>query len=73
NSNTLLVADGYAVRAIDLTTHQVTTIAGGATPGYVNGPALSARFSGISQIAVHNNDIYVSEEGVRYIRKISPL
>ncbi|MDB5126561.1 MAG: hypothetical protein JWQ85_793, partial [Mucilaginibacter sp.] len=42
NSNTLLVADGYAVRAIDLTTHQVTTIAGGATPGYVNGPALSA-------------------------------
>ncbi|MDB5126683.1 hypothetical protein [Mucilaginibacter sp.] len=73
NSNTLLVADGYAVRAIDLTTHQVTTIAGGAAPGYVNGPALSARFSGISQIAVHNNDIYVSEEGVRYIRKISPL
>jgi hypothetical protein len=73
DSNTLLVADAYAVRSIDLTTNQVTTIAGGATSGYVNGPALSARFSSIGQITVHNNDIYASEAGVRYIRKISPL
>jgi sugar lactone lactonase YvrE len=73
DSNTLLVADGYAIRSIDLTTNQVTTIAGGATSGYVNGPALSARFSFIGQITVHNNDIYASEAGFRYIRKISPL
>ncbi|MCQ6959213.1 hypothetical protein [Mucilaginibacter aquariorum] len=73
DSNTLVVADGFAVRSIDLTTHQVTTIAGSQTFGNVNGPALSARFGAISQIAVHNNDIYISEQYFRYIRKISPL
>jgi hypothetical protein len=72
DSNTLLVADGSAIRTIDLTTYQVTTIAGAATSGYVNGPALSARFSSIAQITVHNNDIYVVEDS-RYVRKISPL
>ncbi|RZK64991.1 MAG: hypothetical protein EOO92_26860, partial [Pedobacter sp.] len=73
DSNTLLVADASAIRAIDLITNQVTTIAGSAKSGYLNGPALSALFSGISQITVSKNDIYASEEGVRYIRKISPL
>lgn len=73
DTETLLVADASAIRSIDLTTNQVNTIAGSATSGYVNGPALSARFSGISQITINNNSIYASEEGARYIRKISPL
>lgn len=73
DSKTLLVADAYSLRSIDLTTNQVNTIAGSATSGYINGPPLSARFSGISQITINNNNIYASEEGARYIRKISPL
>jgi hypothetical protein len=71
--NTLLLVDAPAIRALDLTTRQVTTIAGGPIPGYANGPALSARFSTIQQITIYNNDIYVADLGTRNIRKIAPL
>lgn len=73
DNNTLVVADGYSIRTINLTTVQVTTIAGAATFGDVDGPALLARFSSIGQITIYNNSIYVAEGGVRNVRKISPL
>ena len=73
DNNTLLVADDYRIRRVDLTTNQVTTIAGSTTYGYVNGPALSAKFYNIAQITISNGNIYTIEDGIRRIRQIAPL
>lgn len=51
----------------------VSTFAGGRsrTPGYVDGPAINARFSGLADIAIDKRDnLYVSEYSG--IRKITP-
>lgn len=71
DNNTLLVIDNEtAIRRIDLPTGKVTTIAGNLDRGYVNGPALSARFNSLNQITLNNGNIYATD-GTR-IRQIAP-
>lgn len=74
DNNTLLVTENYNIRRIDLTTGQVTTIAGGSTAGFTDagGPALSVKFGSLTQLATYDGAIYVVEEGTRRIFKIAP-
>jgi hypothetical protein len=52
SGNTLFVADRYSIRSFNLGPNTVTTIAGGANPGYYNSNALNAQFSGITGITL---------------------
>jgi sugar lactone lactonase YvrE len=70
----IYVADTYndVIRMI-ATDGQVTTIAGGGTPGYADGVQKAALFdtpSGI--IVVENNSLIVADTGNRRLRQISP-
>ncbi|MCA1558148.1 MAG: gluconolaconase, partial [Acidobacteria bacterium] len=68
------VADTYNDRIRLITTYgQVTTIAGGgASPGYSDGPALSASFDTPCGIVVsQGGELYVADTGNNAIRKIT--
>ena len=64
----LYAVETNAIRAVDLDTLQVTTVAGdkssGDPPcGHVDGPVTSAQFCNVRGIAVSGNFLYVSEWG----------
>jgi len=68
----VLVADQYndRVRRIAPATHDVTTLAGGAI-GFADGPGASARFNGLSGVAVAGDGtVYVVDTYNQAIRRI---
>ena len=68
----VFVADGNAIRKIT-PTGVVSTFAGSQQEGFIDGPAASAMFRGLSGIvAAANGNIYVSDGGNFRIRKITP-
>jgi sugar lactone lactonase YvrE len=73
SGTTLVVADpgNMRIRSIDLTTNTVTTIAGMAAVGAVNGPALSASFNNPTGVAFSGADVLVADYFNPLIRKIS--
>lgn len=64
-------SDSHAVRQLNPTTGQVTTIVPASTGGYVDGPAATAKFSFPEGIAVANGYIYVADEANERIRRIN--
>jgi len=69
----LYVADtgNNAIRKISRT-GLVTTLAGGATAGHVDGNGLHAKFDQPYALAIHpNGDLYVSDRGTYKLRKIT--
>jgi hypothetical protein len=73
NGVVLFVADpgNSTVRSVDLTTREVRTLAGLAgSPGYADGNAASARFSGPYALAYGNGFLYVADTGNRVLRSI---
>ncbi|WP_426672077.1 putative Ig domain-containing protein [Mucilaginibacter sp. McL0603] len=71
-SGNLYVDDNYNVRKIT-PGGVVTTIAGNGTPGFVNGPAASARFDGPAGMSADKKgNIYVSDFYNKSVRRISP-
>jgi len=69
----IIVADfnNHAIRIVN-TKNQVSTLAGDGSPGYVNGPAASARFNQPLGVAIDQmGNIYVADVGNHVIRKIS--
>jgi streptogramin lyase len=61
------------VRRIDAETGVVTTIAGNATAGFLDGQGTSARFSGPIAIDVDDDmNVYVADNNNHSIRKIDP-
>jgi DNA-binding beta-propeller fold protein YncE len=72
----LLVAEfgNHAVRRIDLALGEVTTVAGGPGPGFVDGSAADARFRQPIGIAVDlsSGAIYVADTWNHAIRRIGP-
>ncbi|MDB5002633.1 MAG: hypothetical protein JWQ34_858 [Mucilaginibacter sp.] len=71
-SNNLYVNDTHRVRKIS-NAGLVTTIAGSATDGSVDGTGATAQFGTLEGIAVDaNNNIYVSDTKYKKIRKITP-
>jgi hypothetical protein len=73
NTNALYVTDVHRIRKIS-STGSVTTIAGDATSGYLEGPFITAKFNDPQGIAVSNNGIvYIADRGNNRIRKIENL
>ena len=67
------VADTYNDRIRKITTDgQVTTLAGGAKPGYADGPAQDALFDTPCGIAVNaEGEVFVADTGNNLIRKLT--
>ena len=72
SGTTLYVADSgnHRIRAIDIATKTVGTIAGDGTSGTKNGLGIAARFRRPVGIAVSGSTIYVSTLSGRLIRKL---
>lgn len=69
----LFVADTYNDRIRKISSEgQVTTVAGGGQPGYVDGPAASALFDTPCAVAVASDgSLIVADTGNRQLRKIT--
>ena len=65
--NALYISDNGRIRRLDLSTHQVTTIAG-STHGFADGIGDAAKFNKPRGMAFHGTNLYVSDEnGIRKI------
>ena len=72
HGNVLYVLEEHRIRAINLTTKMVSTIAGDGKKGYKNGPALQAQFGRLSHMVVgQNGDLIVSDAGNHCLLRIS--
>jgi sugar lactone lactonase YvrE len=73
DGNNLFVGDQPAIRRLDLATFAVTTIAGGNTFGYLDGPGSSAQLSLPNGIATApGGKIYFADQGNFVIRVLTP-
>jgi hypothetical protein len=70
--NTFYVCELGAVRVIDGTSHEVTTYAGAEQCGLLDGPRLSARFSGLTALAWRHDTMFLADFNNHLIRMISP-
>jgi sugar lactone lactonase YvrE len=73
-SSILYVGDfgNSLVRTIDLSAKQVSTFAGTGVAGFLNGPALAAKFNGTANIVFDvSGNLFVADEGNNIIREIS--
>jgi DNA-binding beta-propeller fold protein YncE len=67
----LYTADLAAIRAIDLSTRQVTTLAGHFQPGYADGAGDAARFNSVDGLALDAaGNLYVADRVNNTIRKV---
>lgn len=71
---TMYIADSSnnRIRAVNMVTAQVTTLAGSGTSATVNGIGVAASFSGIRGLAIDSTAtlLFVAEFGAHYVRKI---
>jgi hypothetical protein len=73
DGNNLFIGDQPAVRRMDLAAFAVTTIAGGNTFGYLDGPGSSALLTAANGIARGpNGKIYFADQGNFVIRVLTP-
>jgi DNA-binding beta-propeller fold protein YncE len=73
--NRLYIADAanHRVRAVDVASGAVTTIAGTGAPGDLDGPSAAATFTDPSAIAVDaGGDLFVLEPQAGLVRRVSP-
>lgn len=69
--NMYISEDSY-IRKMDVLSFTVSTIAGTATTGYLDGPALSAKFKDIFSMAIDNaNNLYIADWSNNRMRKLS--
>lgn len=61
------------IRKLDPLTGELGTLAGTGSPGYLDGPGLSAQFDGPFGITTDGNFLYIADEINNRIRKISIL
>ncbi len=72
DGNTMYIGEAKYVRKMDLTTLNVTTLAGSASSGFADGPALSAKFNSIVSMALDKNqNLYIADWENSRIRKLS--
>jgi DNA-binding beta-propeller fold protein YncE len=75
DDKTLYVADylNHAIRAVDLATRQVTTLAGNGTAGFANGLGDKAQFNQpYNAKADANGRLYVPDQNNHAIRRVDP-
>ena len=72
SGTTLYVADyrNHSIRAIDLASRTVSTLAGSGSPGHTNGVGVAAQFDGPTGIAVSGGTLYVADNRNHRIRAI---
>ncbi|MCB1192610.1 MAG: DUF1554 domain-containing protein [Leptospiraceae bacterium] len=65
-------ADGHTIRRIQITTGEVTTLAGSGSSGFADGLNVAAQFNSPAglTIDVNNDSLYVADKGNNRIRKI---
>jgi DNA-binding beta-propeller fold protein YncE len=75
DEKTLYVADylNHAIRAIDLASKQVTTLAGNGTAGFANGVGNKAQFNQPYNVKTDaNGRLYVPDQNNHMIRRVDP-
>src|SRR5581483_9578287 len=72
SSHTLYVADQTALRAVDVGTGQVTTVAGG-TSGSSDGVGTAARFGALAGLCFDGGLLYLADSGSDTIRTFDPM
>lgn len=72
DGKTLYVADSrnHVIRAIDLTTNAVTTLAGSGSSGYLDSTGTLAYFNTPEYVEIVGDKLYVSEAGSQRLRQI---
>ncbi|MCA9670850.1 MAG: hypothetical protein KC503_34875 [Myxococcales bacterium] len=58
----MYIADVASLRVLDLTSHQVTTVAGGLSPGHQDGQGAFARFFPMQALALTPSGLYAVEQ-----------
>lgn len=70
DAENIYVAENTYIRKMD-PAFNVTTIAGTASAGYLDGPALTAKFNSIFSIALENNVLYIADWKNNRMRKLA--
>ena len=72
SGGTLYVADygNHRIRAIDIASRTVSTLAGSGSPGHANGVGAAAQFDGPTGIAVSGGTLYIADTGNHRIRAV---
>ena len=72
SAGTLYVADSenHRIRAIDLASKTVSTIAGSGTAGHTDGPGTAAQFNTTTDITLSGTTLYVTDSNNHRIRAI---
>lgn len=68
----LYVGDDHRIRKIDLDALTVTTIAGSATPGSIDGVGAAASFNDVRGPFAHRGMLYVADASDRTLRSVDP-
>ncbi len=72
DGDNLYIGESTYLRKLDTKTLAVTTVAGTATSGFVDGPALTAKFSSIASLSIDKNkNLYIADWNNNRIRKYS--
>jgi hypothetical protein len=72
DGNTMYIAEATYIRKMDINNLNVTTIAGTGTAGFLDGPALTAKFSSIVSIAMDKNqNLYIADWSNNRMRRLS--
>lgn len=72
DGNTMYLAEDTYIRKMDITTLDVSTIAGTSTAGFLDGAALTAKFNNIFSIALDKNqNLYIADWNNSRIRRLS--
>ena len=71
--DTLFVADekNNRIRAIKISTGEITTVAGDGTLGYLDGTGTDAKFNYVTGLALQGNSLFVTDHANNRIRKIN--
>ncbi len=72
-ANNIYIAENTYIRKMNLATFTVSTIAGTGVVGFLDGPALSAKFSSVVSIDIDRaNNIYIADWSNNRMRLLTP-
>jgi sugar lactone lactonase YvrE/thiol-disulfide isomerase/thioredoxin len=74
SGNTLYISDTYnhKVKALDLVSHNVTTVAGDGERGWTDGTGVDAKFDEPGGLGAANGNVYVADTNNHLVRVVDP-